>query len=164
MYKIAVTIEGRSYTVELPALVGTAGTHTVQVNGESVAVTLSDPAQIAWLLIDGRPLEIDYDRNLHWIKTPQGIHTLDIRDLQAAVARPMGGDGRIKAPIPGMITRVWVAAGQSVALGEPLMILEAMKMQNELRAPRAGIVTVLGVSEGQTVARGHILIEIEPES
>ena len=75
--------------------------------------------------------------------------------------------GSLVAPMPGSVVRVAVAIGDTVAKGQPLMWLEAMKMQHEIHAPIAGVVTELPVSEGQQVEVGAVLAvvaESEPES
>jgi pyruvate carboxylase subunit B len=61
--------------------------------------------------------------------------------------------------MPGLVVRVAATAGQAVAAGQGLIVLEAMKMENELRAPAAGRVTSVRVSEGQAVEKGQVLIE-----
>jgi pyruvate carboxylase subunit B len=61
--------------------------------------------------------------------------------------------------MPGLVVRVSATAGQTVAAGQGLIVLEAMKMENELRAPAAGRVTSVRVSEGQAVEKGQVLIE-----
>jgi len=75
-------------------------------------------------------------------------------------ARPPAGEVAIKSPIPGLIVRVPVAPGQAVAEGETLVILEAMKMENELRAPRTGVVHEVRVQAGAQVALGQILVTL----
>lgn len=76
---------------------------------------------------------------------------------------PAAGGARDKmtAPMPGVILAVGVAAGASVKRGDPLMVLEAMKMKNELRAPRDGVVAEVYVSEGQQVRFGEFLVRFE---
>ena len=73
-----------------------------------------------------------------------------------------GGDGRIEAPMPGNIVSVAVAEGDTVEAGDPVIVLESMKMQNEITAPIAGVVRKLGCSAGQQVSFGEILAVIEP--
>jgi biotin carboxyl carrier protein len=75
----------------------------------------------------------------------------------AAAAGPI----EVRATLPGLIAAVVVEEGSVVAEGDPLLTLEAMKMQNEVRAPRAGRVVSLQVSPGQTVAAGQPLLRIE---
>jgi biotin carboxyl carrier protein len=69
--------------------------------------------------------------------------------------------GDITAPMPGRVVKVLVARGDAVAARQPLVIVEAMKMENELRAPRAGTVADVRVSEGSSVEAHAVLIVIE---
>ncbi|MDQ2647511.1 MAG: biotin/lipoyl-binding protein, partial [Myxococcota bacterium] len=71
------------------------------------------------------------------------------------------GDGAITAPMPGTVLDVRVAEGHTVAAGDVVAVVEAMKMQNELLAPRAGTVTRVLTSEGAAVERGAVLVELE---
>ena len=113
-----------------------------------------------WLIVDGRPYEIVFDPDLHWVKTNNSVHRVEVRDLEALVNRRHSGDGRVKAPIPGLITRLLVESGQRVEAGQPLLVLEAMKMENEICAPRAGVLSQLHVTVGQNVAHRRLLCEI----
>ena len=74
--------------------------------------------------------------------------------------RAPDGELLIKAPIPGLIVRVSAEPGQQLAEGDTLVILEAMKMENELRAPRAGVVHEVRVKPGDQVALGQVLITL----
>ncbi|MDO5399641.1 MAG: biotin/lipoyl-containing protein [Eubacteriales bacterium] len=78
----------------------------------------------------------------------------------AAPAAPaFTGDGEaIEAPMPGTILKTLVSTGDTVKSGDVLVILEAMKMENEIMAPRAGRVTQLAVSKGSTVDTGDLLL------
>jgi acetyl-CoA/propionyl-CoA carboxylase biotin carboxyl carrier protein len=67
----------------------------------------------------------------------------------------------LSAPMPGTVIRVHVAAGDTVAARDALVVIEAMKMEMPLTAPRAGRVHAVHVSEGDTVARGAVLVELE---
>ena len=78
--------------------------------------------------------------------------------------RAIGGAIDVRAIIPGRIVSVDVATGESVEAGGHLLVLEAMKMQNELRAPHAGTVVRIAVSAGITVERGDLLLIIEPHA
>ncbi len=70
-------------------------------------------------------------------------------------------DDEILAPMPGTVIRVHVAAGDEVGARDPLVVVEAMKMEMPLLAPRAGTVQAVHVNEGDTVARGEVLVELE---
>jgi biotin carboxyl carrier protein len=69
--------------------------------------------------------------------------------------------GNVVAPMPGRVVSVMVRSGDAVAAGAPLVVVEAMKMQNELVAPRAGTVTRVLVADGDAVERGATLVELE---
>ncbi len=67
----------------------------------------------------------------------------------------------INAPMPGLVLEVSVEAGQEVEEGTPLLILEAMKMENVIKAPGTGVVKNVNVSKGEAVEKNHLLIEME---
>jgi glutaconyl-CoA/methylmalonyl-CoA decarboxylase subunit gamma len=75
-----------------------------------------------------------------------------------AMAAPSGGGGTVKAPMPGTLLSYKVALGQKVRRGEVLLILEAMKMENEIAAPVDGTVASLGAAEGASVSTGDVLV------
>ena len=86
--------------------------------------------------------------------------TRSIRDLSAAAAGPPG-PAPIIAPMPGLIVRVNVSVGDRVEAGEGLVVMEAMKMENELRATAAGIVKSVEISAGTAVEKGTLLVALE---
>jgi biotin carboxyl carrier protein len=83
-----------------------------------------------------------------------------IRDLSSASTRP-AGPAHLAAPMPGMIVRVNVVEGDQVRAGQGLVVMEAMKMENELRAATAGVVRRVMVSAGNAVEKGTLLLEME---
>ena len=82
------------------------------------------------------------------------------------VAKSTGGlaggvvEGAIKAPIPGLVVRMLVAEGDEVEAGQSVVILQAMKMENELRAQRAGTVATIKCKEGDSVNQGDTLVTL----
>ncbi|MGH7568112.1 MAG: biotin/lipoyl-containing protein [Gemmatimonadales bacterium] len=86
--------------------------------------------------------------------------TRRIQALTGGRAGPTGG-GIVTAPMPGLVIRVEVSAGQRVEAGTGLVVVEAMKMENELRAPTAGVVEQVHVVVGQAVERGSPLVSFE---
>jgi pyruvate carboxylase subunit B len=86
--------------------------------------------------------------------------TRAIRDLSGASAGPTG-PAPLKAPMPGLIVRVHVQVGDQVQAGQGLVVMEAMKMENELRATAAGRVKSIIATPGTAVEKGALLIELE---
>ncbi|MEJ7616700.1 MAG: biotin/lipoyl-containing protein [Pyrinomonadaceae bacterium] len=93
------------------------------------------------------------------------IGLFDPKRLRATAAGPGGrqlaGASTVKAPMPGKVLRVLTEVGASVEAGAGVIVIEAMKMQNELKATTAGTVTELRVAAGATVKAGDVLIVIE---
>ena len=83
-----------------------------------------------------------------------------IRALSSAAAGPVG-PAPLKAPMPGLVVRVNVAVGDAVAAGQGLVVIEAMKMENELRCVAAGRVKAVHAVVGAPVEKGALLVEIE---
>lgn len=164
MSKFTVTLDGQQFTVELDGVTALGRDLTVKVNGEALTLTLPDPEAapeaIEWLIVNGRPYEFVFDPDLHWLRAADGLHRLEVRDMAVGVVRSQSGDGRVKAPIPGLIARVLVEIGATVEAGTPVVVLEAMKMENEIRAPLSGRVAAIHITPGQTVIRNEVLVEV----
>ncbi|MBS1828780.1 MAG: acetyl-CoA carboxylase biotin carboxyl carrier protein subunit [Acidobacteria bacterium] len=86
----------------------------------------------------------------------------DPRELSSG-SRHHGRQGRadIVAPMPGKVVRVLVSAGDAVEEGQGLVVVEAMKMQNEMKAPKDGKVTAVSAKEGASIAAGQVLVTLE---
>lgn len=79
----------------------------------------------------------------------------------AAPAAPAAGGNTVTSPMPGTVLNIKVAAGQSVNAGDVLLILEAMKMENEINAPAAGTIDTVAVAAGQAVNAGDVLFTLK---
>ena len=159
----------------------TVGGREVQVVLDGDKVTVDGAAQHAhlspltgtplWLLIlDGVPITLPAERSGRgvWIVTSQG-ERLEVRaeDERARHIRSLVGTqaahqtaGLVRAPMPGLVVRVLVSEGEAVAAGQGLLVLEAMKMENEIRAPAAGVVGRVAVQQGLAVEKGQVLLEL----
>jgi pyruvate carboxylase subunit B len=96
---------------------------------------------------------------------------VDVQDDRSKQIEALTGQGRkaavggvVKAPMPGLVVRVEVSQGQAVEVGEGLVVVEAMKMENELRASHAGVVEQIHVSAGQRVEKGAPLVTLSVQS
>lgn len=93
---------------------------------------------------------------------PRTLSIIDTRDrLAASDAAASKGPTVIRAQMPGKIIKILVEVGANVEAGQGLMVVEAMKMQNEVKAPKSGLVKKIAVAEDATVAAGETLIVVE---
>jgi biotin carboxyl carrier protein len=160
--KYITTINEREYTIEiLDDFHVRIDDHEynvdfVPVSGQSVFSILIDGASYeAYILLDENEWQVVLQGNLYPVKVEDERE----KRLRATAGGNiiLTGDTPIKAPMPGLVIGVNVQDGQTVSKGDTLMILESMKMQNELRAPRDGTVTRLRVQTGESVERNQIL-------
>jgi biotin carboxyl carrier protein len=117
------------------------------------------------LRVDGRRFEVDLSAGGDRIRVVLGaeIYTVEVRQHLPFARRSVATRAAeaIASPMPGLVVAVHVAPGDTIVEGQPIVTLEAMKMQMEIRAPRAGAVRRVSARPGQEVAGGHALVEIE---
>jgi propionyl-CoA carboxylase alpha chain len=115
-------------------------------------------------------LEVDGARRRYRVHRAGPQTYVDASDGSSALTEvPRLGDreqqaaaGSLLAPMPGLVRRVLVEAGTTVAAAQPLLVLEAMKMEQTVAAPAAGVVAELRAKAGEQVAAGQILAVLEP--
>jgi biotin carboxyl carrier protein len=163
------------YEVVLTARDGTQRTFSVEgagnswrVNGKQITVDAVQSANALSLLSDGRSFESHKSTvgGEQVIEIGGQRFTMDVRDPRSLKSRRRAGSGqegpmRIKAPMPGKVVRVIAAAGTEVKAGDGVIVIEAMKMQNELKAPKAGKIAKVNVKDGDTVNPGDTLAVVE---
>lgn len=117
--------------------------------------------------INGVTYTVEIDRKLEVTKTPKLVRTMavpstDSHPSMAKTASPSApkGTGNIKSPLPGVILDIYVREGDIVKIGQKLLMLEAMKMENNINADKEGRVTSIKVGKGDSVMEGDILIVI----
>jgi len=116
-----------------------------------------------------RVLVLKEDREHNTVRMRIGGHTYTVKlqDEQSRLMKTLGLDKAaqkvtdIKAPMPGLVRRIDVAPGQEIKEGDPILILEAMKMENVLKSPGEGRIAKVLVSEGAPVEKGQVLVEVE---
>ena len=145
MKKFKFTINGNIYDVEIQNIDGNLA--DVEVNGTSY--------------------KVEVDKQLQSTKTPRLVRTIsvpstDIAPSTAKFANPGSpkGAGSIKSPLPGVILDIFVREGDLVKMGQKLLMLEAMKMENNINADKEGRIISLKVSKGDNVMEGDVLIII----
>jgi len=104
--------------------------------------------------LDGDLVVVNGERIAYAVYDPRSL-----RSTSATASE--SGPKPLKAPMPGRIVRVLVEPGEKVTAGQGCVVMEAMKMQNELKAPRAGVVAKLAAKVGETVAAGAVLLVVE---
>jgi len=128
----------------------------VKVEGKTFAVEIADPnANPMVVNVEGTEFSVYSDN------APRAAATAPAAAPAAAPvpAKPAAaGADTVKAPIPGVIQEINVAAGQTVKKGDVLFVLEAMKMKNNITAMRAGTIASVNVSKGDTVTHGQVLL------
>ncbi len=146
-----IKINGQDYEVDFTAI-GGHPIYSILASGRSFEVSVhpGDEADLWHVLLRGRLYEVlvedEEERRLR---------------AQAGVAHEDRRTVRIKSPMPGLVVEVKVAPDQEVAKGDVLLILESMKMQNEIKAPRDGRVSAVFVQAGQSVAQGEPLVQLD---
>jgi pyruvate carboxylase subunit B len=163
--KYIVSVAGQEIEVEVDGDLVTVGGTTRSGSLRTVSGTA-----LRQLIFDGRPIllaarsggrgqwsvGVGGDR---WEVEVLDERTRHVRSLTAGRARP-DGPATLRAPMPGLVVRVLVDTGQQVAAGTGLVVLEAMKMENELKAPAAGTVSLIRAEAGAAVEKGQVLVEI----
>lgn len=165
---VVIEHEGRLHTVEVTP--GPQGTFVVVVDGQTTEVDVRrlGDGTFSLRLPDGSMHSIGVERvahgdervvsvNGHRVVTTRNGRRSRRSDAQAGAT----GQQRISAPMPGKIVRVLTAVGENVDARQPLVVVEAMKMENELSVSRPGRVVDILIAEGQSVEAGRLLVVVE---
>ena len=151
--EFSLTLDGTVYRIAVDG-------NSILVNGQPFVAGFEGEQ----VLINGIPYDIRLQGDqvtvggIRYSLAVDGLVQAKGAERRAAAAADAGA---VTAIMPGKIIRMMVAAGDEIAEGQVLCILEAMKMENELKAPRAGRVKALYAQPGQNVEKGAVLAEIE---
>lgn len=111
---------------------------------------------------------VEFDKHTVTFTLDGNWHSVEVRNEQDLLLDRLGfkapgeiGKGELNAPMPGKILEVLVSEGDQVELGDPVAILEAMKMENELKAPVSGVISSIAVSEGDSLEKDALILKVE---
>jgi pyruvate carboxylase subunit B len=149
---LEVLVDGEPHPADLEEIPGT-GLYSLLLEGQSLA--------FAARFEDGEAVLSFHDREV----------AVGIEDERTRLAREATGGRRggghaaaLKSVMPGVVREIRIVAGDTVQAGQPLLILEAMKMENEIRAPAEGVVEKVHVEPGTAVEKGALLVTLAPPS
>lgn len=162
-----VVVDGKTHRLEL-----TRGDKTwlCKVDDQEIEIDAALTARdVMSVLVEGKAYEVKRERSLqgelHMV-IGSARYAVDVQDPRSLRTRRAAGDAeagpqKLTAPMPGKIVRVMVAVGDEVKAGQGIIVMEAMKMQNEMKSPKDGRVQKILTSEGSTVNPGDTLAVIE---
>lgn len=146
MKKFKFTIKGNAYDVEI----------------------LNIEENVAEVQVNGTVYAVEVDKNIQQTKTPILVRTpvvpsTDVSPSTQKTSSPQTpkGGGTIKSPLPGVILNIAVKVGDTVQMGQKIITLEAMKMENNINSDKEGKVAAIKVKKGDTVMEGDVLVVIE---
>jgi len=137
--------EQRGRTAQVAAV--ESGVYSVLIDGRSYEARAESGDDCAWITIRGHRFRVAIKDPRRWSRTSASALSADRENVIASM--------------PGKIVRLLVKPGESVAAGQGILVVEAMKMQNEMKTRRSGTVVAVAVREGETVVAGTVLATIE---
>jgi biotin carboxyl carrier protein len=161
--RLDATVGGRTIRVEVRR---EDGGYAVTLDGARLQIDLAETSQhFASLIVNGLSHEVGLERRRggYRIHLPDDTVTVALAEASPDGSRPprqAHGPARLTAPMPGRVVRVLAEEGREVVAGEGLVVIEAMKMENELKAPRKGRVQEVAVRQGQAVEAGALLVVV----
>ena len=176
--KFVATMDGAQHTIECQRDENDPDLFHMSLDGKAYEMDARKmPSQIVHILMDHRSYDVDLERIARKSDTLDGrVHVrvrgrvlrfeiLDERRIKMKEAQgfrfDVGGVANIDSPMPGKVIKILVKEGDEVKEGQGVIVVEAMKMENELRSPKAGKVRDIKVKEGDAVEAGARLAQIE---
>jgi len=146
--QLRVHLDGQELLVDLLRV--DSSLYSLLIGGRSYEVDLLEVEDAFMVLVDGQPFLVE-------------IQDEQERRLRAAVGKEMvrAAKRTVAAPMPGKVVKLLVKPGDAVKAGDGVIVVEAMKMENELKAPAPGTIKEIRVAEGKTVSPGEVLVVIE---
>ncbi len=137
------------------------------INGSEYSVNINNvEGNIADLEVNGTPYKVEIEKELKQVKTPKLVRPAAVpsTDAHPSVAKTQSPGvataGAIKSPLPGVVLELAVRVGDQVKMGQKLLVLEAMKMENNIDSDKEGTIREIKVEKGSSVLEGDVLIII----
>lgn len=163
--KYITTLDGKEYLIEI------IDEHHVSIDGRVQEVDFESVSgqPVYSMIIDGKSYESHvYETEEGWQVLTRGRqYNLTVEDEREKRLRAAAGGGlaeagefNLRAPMPGLVVSILAAEGDKVEKGQILLILESMKMHNELKSPRAGTVHRIRIKQGESVEQRQVLLNV----
>jgi biotin carboxyl carrier protein len=166
--RLEVEVNSRIYGISIQAGSEDGDTLAISVDGQSSTASVRS-TELGFVLVfdDGRVVDAAVEANGggRWVVDLRGVALIATTDRRrrflAGRESRTSGEQRVLAPMPGRVVRLLVMPGDEVTAGQGLVVVEAMKMENELTSPKAGRVKAIDVGEGASIESGRLLVVIE---
>jgi biotin carboxyl carrier protein len=165
--KLIVKVEGESHDVEIDR----NGSHvTAVIDGRSYDLDASQPEPSVWLVKHNARI---YEAAVSLRDTSEHVVSVNGAEFAASVIDPKrlrgssigssddSGRAEIRTAMPGKVVRILASQGDAIEKGDGVIVVEAMKMQNEMKSPKDGTISEIKVAEGDTVGAGDVLVIID---
>lgn len=164
MTRFQVKIDHQQFTVQIESKELPDRAYKVTIDNEIVNVTLPDAPELPgipeWIILDNQPFNFSCDFDKGQISSLGHNFPVEVKHFSVERQPARGIDYRVEAPIPGLIRQIFVEEGEFITAGQSLMILEAMKMENEVLSPITGRVGKIYAEAGKNVSIHDLLVEI----
>jgi len=136
--------------------------YSFKIHGSSYSVDIKEfENNIVSLEVNGTPYEVSLEQEVKTTKTPKLVRSQESAAPSTPVLKSAPGLSKISAPLPGTIIEIKVKPGDSVAKNDVLLVMEAMKMENNILADKTGTIKSVLKSAGENVLQGDVLVEIQ---
>ena len=145
-----IHINGSRETADIDLVKIDEGLFHLILENKSYLISVSNTNIYFRATVGGEEYNVEIEDNISRLKSKYGETEEDVKSL-----------GKVYSPMPGLVANIYVSVGDDVQLNTPLLILEAMKMENEIKSPTNGKITDISVTSGQNISTETLLMTIE---
>lgn len=137
-------------------------TYKFKINATGYTVNIkSHEDNVINLEVNGTSYDVELKKEVKKTKTPTLVRSASKRPSEPLKVNPKSNTTKIVAPIPGVVLSIDVKVGDSLKIGDRMLVLEAMKMENNIVCEKAGTITAIKINVGQQVLQDEVMIELE---